>query len=142
MADAAERSVPSTVRETVAAVEDLARDDILGEGVTQTQVAARLGVDKSTAQRRSRVAISRGFLRNLEARRGLPARLVGGDPLPDDRSLLPGVSELARLHGCMPDRRDELPVEVDYPRSAHLLDEEDDDLWSLVPGATGGDPQS
>jgi hypothetical protein len=32
----------------------------------------------------------------------------------------------------MPDRRDELPVEVDYPRSAHLLDEEDDDLWSLA----------
>ena len=140
MADAAERSVPSTVRETVAVVEDMARDDILGDGVTQTQVAARLGVDKSTAQRRTRVAINRGFLRNLETRRGSPARLVVGDPLPDDGSLLPTVAELAGLHGCALDGWDE-PVEVDYPRSAYVVDEEVDDLWSLVPAATASDDQ-
>ena len=44
-----------------------------------------------------RAAIDRGYIKNLEDRRGRPARLVLGDPLPDDVEILPSVE---RLHGC------------------------------------------
>jgi hypothetical protein len=36
-----------------------------------------------------RVAIDAGYLRNLEERRGRPARLELGEPLPDDLEILP-----------------------------------------------------
>jgi hypothetical protein len=140
MADAAERAVPSIVRETVAAVEALTLDNPLDalEGVTQARVASHLKVDKSTAQRRSRMAISRGFIRNLEPRPGRPARLIVGDPLPEDGTLLPTASDLARLHGCGPDGRDDAG-EGEYPRGgvvtvdAALAGDPDD--WSRVPVA-------
>jgi len=135
MADAAERAVPSIVRETVAAVEALTRGDPLDEGVTQTQVASYLKVDKSTAQRRSRMAISRGFIRNLEPRPSRPARLIVGDSLPEDRSLLPTASDLARLHGCCPDVEDP-PVEVEYPRRGDVTVDDiagDPENWTIVP---------
>lgn len=89
LADAVERAVPSTIRETVDAIGLLnAATDPLEEGVPMTRVATSLGVDKSTAMRRARVAIARGFVRNLEERRGQPARLVLGEPVPDDVGLL------------------------------------------------------
>jgi hypothetical protein len=116
-ADAAERSVTATVRETVAAVHELAKLDLLNEGVPATAVAAHLGLDKATALRRSKVAISRGFIRNLEPRPGRPGRLVPGEPLPEDSVLLPTVAELERLHGCAEIEGD-IPVELDYPESA------------------------
>jgi hypothetical protein len=111
MADAAERSVSPEIRETIAAVEVLSERDVLMDGVRNTQVAAALGIDKSTAMRRTRTAVTRGFLHNLETGRGRPARLLIGDPVPDDASFLPTVEELARLHGCA-------AIETDYPRSA------------------------
>lgn len=111
MADAAERSVSHETRATIAAVARLAEREVLMDGVSQTQVAKDLGIDKSTAMRRTRTAIARGFLRNLETGRGRPARLVPGDPVPDDASFLPSVEELERLHGCT-------LIETDYPRSA------------------------
>jgi hypothetical protein len=125
MADAAERSVSQTVRETVATVAVLCRDDVLGEGVTQTAVAAHLGIDKSTAQRRSKVAANRGFLRNLEHRRGHAARLVIGDQLPADGSLLPTASDLERLHGCSPDGNEPRGVDFDYPRTNFATGDDD-----------------
>jgi hypothetical protein len=134
MADAAERAVPVTVRETVAAVEALTQGNPLDEGVTQTQVASHLKIDKSTAQRRCRVAISRGFIRNLEPRPGLPARLIVGDPLPADGSLLPAAIDLARLHGCGADADDQA-LEPEYPRSIVAADDDDGDPegWTAVP---------
>ena len=119
LADATERAVAAIVRETVEVVRELTEEhDPLGEGVPVTRVAARLEVDKSTALRRVRVAIARGFVRNLEDRRGRPARLVLGEPLPADSVLLPTTPDLERLHGCGPIYGDDLPVEGDYPRSA------------------------
>lgn len=135
MADSAERAVSSIVRETVGAVEALTQGNPLDEGVTQTQIASFLGIDKSTAQRRSRMAISRGFVRNLEPRRSLPARLVVGDPLPADGSLLPTAAELARLHGCSPDGPDH-EVASEYPRSMVVADDDparSSDDWTAVP---------
>jgi hypothetical protein len=97
VADAAERTVPETVRETVETVESLTA----GRGETTVQaVADRLKLDKSAALRRVQVAVQRGYLKNLEEKRGRPARLVLGDPLPAEVTILPTVDDLERLHGC------------------------------------------
>jgi hypothetical protein len=58
-------------------------------GVTVTAVAERLHLDRSTASRRVRVAVTRGYLKNLETRKGRPARLRVGDPLPGQVVVLP-----------------------------------------------------
>ena len=135
LADATEQSVPTTVRETVEAVRALTEDDdLLGEGVPVTQVARRVGIDKSTALRRARVAIARGFLQNLEVRRARPARLVVGDPMPDGSSLLPAAAELERLHGCGVAGGDDIAVDLAYPPGALDGDAVDGDLQvELVP---------
>lgn len=95
IADGAEQAVPESTRQTVAAVRDCVGDSV--REVTVQEVAAALGIDKSAASRRVRVALERGYLRNLEERRGRPSRLVLGDPLPHDVVVLP---EPERLHGC------------------------------------------
>lgn len=132
IADGAERAVSMTVRDTVQAVRDLTADDILVEGVTVVAVARRLGIDKSSASRRVRVAIDRAYVRNLEDHRGRPARLVVGDSLPSDSTVLPTVVELERLHGCSPESGDiDLPVEQDYPASAWAIDPPSSSAWNV-----------
>jgi hypothetical protein len=90
-----EATVPATVRETVEMVKRL-RDET-DEDVTIAALAQELKLDKSAAWRRVRTAIDRGYLKNLEDRKGRPARLVSGDDLPDDIEILP---TLERLQGC------------------------------------------
>jgi MarR family protein len=83
-------TVPATVRETVDAVSALKKNEVsLGE------LAAKLGLDKSVTSRRVRDATDRGYLVNLETRRGRPARIVLGDPMPEMVKLLPEPAELA-----------------------------------------------
>ena len=91
-----EATVPKTVRETVGAVERLL-EDTDDESITTVAVARELELDKSAALRRVRSAIDRGHLKNLEDRRGRPARLVLDEPLPEDLEILPTVE---RLRGC------------------------------------------
>ena len=89
-AEGIDATVPATVRETVDAVEALKKDEIsLGE------LAAKLALDKSATSRRLRDAIDRGYLVNLEIRRGRPARIVLGDPMPEMVKLPPEPGELA-----------------------------------------------
>ena len=96
IADQLESAVPKTVREAVQAVRDLA-----GETETTTaRVAAKLELDRSTASRRLRVAIERGFVKNLETKRGQPARLAVGDPLPTDEPVLPQADSPALGSGA------------------------------------------
>ena len=95
IADGAEQAVPESVRQTVAAVRRCAGGS--SREVTVQEVARTLGIDKSAASRRVRVALDRGYLENLETQRGRPLRLVLGDPLPEDQVILP---EPERLHGC------------------------------------------
>jgi hypothetical protein len=97
MAQGVESSVPQTVRETVEAVRDLAEDD--DAGVTVALVAKAIQLDKSSAWRRVRSAIDRGYLQNLEDRRGRPARLVVGEPMPEEQPILPTVDALGE-GGC------------------------------------------
>jgi hypothetical protein len=91
-----EATVPKTVRETVGAVERLLEDSE-EDAIPTVAVARELELDKSAALRRVRNAIDRGHLKNLEDRRGRPARIVLDEPLPEDLEILPTVE---RLRGC------------------------------------------
>ncbi|WP_156670145.1 DUF3854 domain-containing protein, partial [Mycobacterium sp. E3305] len=84
-------TVAAPVRQTVTAVDVLAGDS----GAMVRDVAVKLGLDKSNASRRLRVAADGGYVRNLEDRRGRPGRWVLGDPLPDAAELLPDPAQLA-----------------------------------------------
>ena len=91
----AEAAVPKTVRETVEAAQRLLESS--GDNpITVTTLAETLKLDKSATLRRARAAIDRGYLKNLEDRKGRPGRLVLGDPLPEDIEVLPKVEELRR----------------------------------------------
>jgi hypothetical protein len=67
------------VRETVERVRDLTVD---GTTVSIHQLAASLGTSPATAWRRARIAIENRWLVNEETRRGHPARLKLGEPMP------------------------------------------------------------
>jgi hypothetical protein len=99
IADGVEAAVSPTLCETVAAVEGLLGDEGSGE-TTILKVAAALKLDKGSASRRVRVAVERGYLRNLEDRKGRPARLVLGDALPEEVEILPSREALERSDGC------------------------------------------
>jgi hypothetical protein len=83
-------AVPKTLRETVEAVQRLAKDE-----VSVTEIAQALDLDKSSVSRRVRVAISKGYLVNRETAKGKRARIAPGDPMPDDTEILPHPGKLA-----------------------------------------------
>ncbi len=99
-------TVSSRIRETVKAVEaiiqeksrsvkiavDLVNNDAVSAKLIE--VAQHLNLDKSTASRRVREAIEKGFLENRETRPGRPMRLVLGDPLPEAVEVLPHPDRL------------------------------------------------
>jgi hypothetical protein len=85
VADGVGATVPATVRETVEIVRAVPGED----GITVNAVAERLRIDRSAAQYRLSNARARGFIKNVEQKRGAPARYVTGDPLPDELVLLP-----------------------------------------------------
>jgi hypothetical protein len=98
-----EATVPATVRETVETVSKLvgAPSAYASTGVTSAQVAQALGLDKSAAWRRVRVAMQKGYLENHETGKGKRAQIVLGDPLPEDRTILPRPEDVAvRVSGC------------------------------------------
>jgi hypothetical protein len=98
VAEAIGATVAPAIRETVETVATLVRDPTQAGEVTVTAVAKALRLDKSTAWRRVHVALERGFLKNLEDRKGRPARLAMGDPLPVEEAILPAADD-PRLRG-------------------------------------------
>ena len=86
VSEGVEATVPATVREMVEAVAGSE------EPLSIAQLASLLGLDKSATSRRWQNARARGYLKNLEEKRGKPARIVLGDPLPDDVEILPSPS--------------------------------------------------
>lgn len=97
LAQGVELTVPVEVRETVRAVQRLL-DQRLGlpdETITTNKLKDELGLGISAVRRRSADAIERGFLKNEEPRSGKPYKLVLGNSLPDDKQLLPSVSEVS-----------------------------------------------
>lgn len=108
VADGVEATVKATVRETVEAVADLAGEN----GATQSALARHLKLDRSSSKRGADQALSSSYLWNLEERRGRPARLVLGDPLPDDVEILPTAE---RLRSCCKVVRGSEGVETPLP---------------------------
>ena len=102
VAEGVGQAVSATIRETVHQVATLL--DREGRPVTYKLLAETLDIDKSAAQRRGRVAVEAGYLRNEETRRGQPARLKLGEPLPDELEMLPSPE---RLGGCTVARQTE-----------------------------------
>ena len=85
-----------------------------------SEVALKLKLDKSTTSRRVRKAIAKGFLRNLETKRGKPSRLVIGESLPEDIEILPSVE---RLRSCTDDKGDiQAPPSSESPRDQSTED--------------------
>jgi hypothetical protein len=100
VSEGVEATVPRTVRETVEAARRLLEGSE-GDPITTSAIAGELKLDKSAALRRVRAAIDRGHLKNLEDRRGRPARIVLGDPLAGEVEVLPTVEKLAaEVEGC------------------------------------------
>ena len=101
VAEGVDASVSETIKETVQAVEWLvgASDDDEDGPITVSarQVAEKLKLDKSATTRRLADAVGKGYLKNLEDRRGRPGKYMPGDPLPADVVILPTVEE---LHWC------------------------------------------
>ena len=93
IAEGVEATVPKTVRETVEAVE-IVIDGWGEDHATNKAVAEELEIDKAAASRRLKTAIGRGYLKNLEDRKGHPARLVLAESMPEDREILPAAEEL------------------------------------------------
>jgi hypothetical protein len=100
VADGVEATVSETIRETVTAVEQLLAEPRVEE-TTVLAVAKLLKLDKSSASRRITVAVDRGYLKNLQDKKGRPVRIVLGEPLPAAEDILPTHGELeAVLGGC------------------------------------------
>jgi hypothetical protein len=93
-AEGVDATVKPETRVTVAAVKALGKDE-----VSVTEIAKHLRLDKATASRRVNVATSKGFLINREERRGRPARIALGEPLPGEVEILPPA---AALRCCKP----------------------------------------
>jgi hypothetical protein len=111
-------TVKPETRETVEAVAALEADH--ENGVPVVAVASLLGLDKSAASRRCRVARDGGYLANREERRGRPLRLVVGEPLPDAAPLLP-IPEAIAEGGCAVARRNGgVPTLADGAQEAEL----------------------
>jgi hypothetical protein len=92
VSEGVQASVSPMIRETVRAVAEI--DAETGLPVTYTKLAERLGIDKSAAQRRASVAIRDGYLINAEDKKGRPAKLTAGEPLPEERAVLPHPADL------------------------------------------------
>ena len=99
--DGVEASVSTTIRETVDAVTRLAPGS--PEGVSIAQLVEELKLDKSAVSRRATGARRRGYLKNLEERRGRPSRLLPDQPLPTELELLP-TPERLQAHLADPER--------------------------------------
>ena len=86
-------TAPTRSTGLVAAVVEV-NTECLTPGATTTQVAQKLGIDKSNAGRRLKVAADGGYIQNNESRCGFAACWVKGEPLPSERPVLPTVADL------------------------------------------------
>ena len=69
------------------------------EELTETALAQRLNLAKSTVNYRVKRAIAGGWLVNRETRAGHPAKLARGAPLPEVKGALPTRTEVVAMMG-------------------------------------------
>ncbi len=119
VSEGVEATVPATVRETVETVTLLLAGE--KETVAHSDLRKALELDRGVISRRVRAACDRGYLKDLEDRKGRPAQLVLGDPMPDEIDVLPTPEALsdALLHRCGVDVGDTRPPQ-DTPLARQL----------------------
>jgi hypothetical protein len=102
VAEAAGATVPASVRETVEVVAGRQQRAAPGEfgGVKITDIAGELKIERSAAQRRVQTARDRGYLDNLEDKRGRPGRYALGDPMPGETAVLPPPEQVCTGPSC------------------------------------------
>ena len=89
------QAIPAQIRETVEAVDHLQYEvDVAGESVKLAEIAAHLGIHRTTVTRRIRGAIKLDFLEEVETQRGRHRLIKVGEPLPEDRGVLPNPDDL------------------------------------------------
>ena len=93
-----EATVSPIMRETVEVATRLYEQNVnkydTPQPISIRMLADELGLDRTSVGRRVKVATEQGYLQNLEWQRGRPARIVPGDPLADERRVLPVPEEL------------------------------------------------
>ena len=119
MSEGVEAVIKRETRDTVEALTAL----YLGTPVTMRALAARLGIDPSSLSRRVRVSTRAGWIVNQETRRGMPAQLVPGDPLPPGHLVLPEPADLAAIRPPEGSRGGEGPYPPEMHASLHHLPE-------------------
>lgn len=94
VAETLEAAVSDAVRDTVGVVRKIHEET--GEPTTIKKVGERLKLSKMPTWSRVQRAMDGGYVSNLEDRKGRPARLVPGDPLPEDVEVLPTPHDVAK----------------------------------------------
>ncbi len=93
--DQIDAGVSDSLKETVDAVKALLDGkDSEDKYVSQSETKNHLKLDRSSTSRRIRVALEKGYLKNLETQKGKPHKLVLGDSLPEDVEILPSPEKL------------------------------------------------
>jgi len=99
----AERGVSKKLRETIKAVAEICGADGEPQSGFKTpeasimQIAKRLKLDRSSAQRRVKQCLSRDLLRPVgEVKKGQKLLVTLGDPVADNDEMLPTVEEIAK----------------------------------------------
>jgi len=93
VAEGVDATVSSETRATVEVVAALTKSE-RNKGISISEIGSALGLNKGTASRRVTIATERGFLRNLEEKAGVKARIVLDEALPQDVQFLPHPDEI------------------------------------------------
>ena len=122
-------TVSETTRATVEAVADLA--SLHAEGVTAALLGDKLGLDKSAARRRLKVAGGGEYVKNLEERRGRPGRWVTAEPLPEQVEILPPPTALidGGTVAVVPEGENNIPEEDYLLNELHADDPTEPHTW-------------
>ena len=105
VAEAVGATVPASVRQTVEVVADrqqraAAVPGAAFGGVKVADIAQALKIERSAAQRRVQTARDRGYLDNLEDKRGRPGRYALGDQMPGEAAVLPPPGQVCTGPSC------------------------------------------
>jgi hypothetical protein len=106
---AADGATPA-IRQTVEAVTP-------GEELSAAALATRLGLSRATVSWRVNRALKGGWLVNNEARKGHPAKLARGAPLPEQTTALPLPERVQEVFECSNGDRDGGDTPSPLPRS-------------------------
>lgn len=129
ISDAVSSTVPPATRETVEAIAKLDGDD----GVKVHDLEVHFGLERSTVQYRVTAAREKGYLVNVEEKRGRAARYRPGNPMPSDLIILPVGLGGVNSH---PDPAPHTPGE-ESPRS----DDPEPGVWGCEATAEGSESE-